>query len=560
MKKYAFLNYNYSLVLILFCGFLLRIIGVNFGLPFLYYPDEYHLIEHALQFGTGDLNPRFFDWPANVIMYFYFILYGLYYVVLKLTGSIHSPTDFALMFWKDPTTFYLIARSLTAVVSTFSIYLTYKIGELVYGKKAGIISALFIALSYLYVRDSHYAMCDIYLIFFLLLSVFFFLRFSQSSKWKHLIIASVFWGLATASKYGGSMLFLTLVVSVGANYRAIQKRFDGRALAIIVVCSLIAVVTFFIVTPYALLDYDRFIKTFLFMREYIQGNFGGYQGVKLGFHVEYSGYLWLFTQVIPQAVGVFSAVFLIAGTLYSLAEKRERKWILASFPIAFYLLVLGPINIFFPRYAFPLLPFMSIWGATFLLTMLEKMPVSRVVKRVVLVVFLMLLLGNPLVRIIRLDMALSGTDTRTQARNWILTNIPAGKKIALESFENSPQFESKGQYLLRFLDQNNKYIKYMKVDAPRTKYDFDYMWTHNQCPTTDILRRDGVDYIVLSSHNYGRYFTNYATLNYPNKPERVFYQEVMNSLPLIKEFKQPASLDSDRFHSPSPTIKIYVLH
>lgn len=120
-------------------------------MPFLFRPDESTLIETSLKFGTGDFNPHFFDWPALIIMYLLFVLYGSCYLIFKIFGIVHSSMDFSLMYWNDPTIFFLIARSLTALVSTGTIYVIYKIGSDVYTKKEGTIAALFLAVSYYYV-------------------------------------------------------------------------------------------------------------------------------------------------------------------------------------------------------------------------------------------------------------------------------------------------------------------------------------------------------------------------------------------------------------------------
>src|SRR3989344_5891622 len=45
------------------CGFKLRIWGLNFGLPYQFHQDEPIVVNHALAYGAGDLNPHFFIIP-----------------------------------------------------------------------------------------------------------------------------------------------------------------------------------------------------------------------------------------------------------------------------------------------------------------------------------------------------------------------------------------------------------------------------------------------------------------------------------------------------------------
>ena len=51
---------------ILALAFLLRLVGVQFGLPHLYHADEPIVVNHAVAYGAGDFNPHFFKIPPLV--------------------------------------------------------------------------------------------------------------------------------------------------------------------------------------------------------------------------------------------------------------------------------------------------------------------------------------------------------------------------------------------------------------------------------------------------------------------------------------------------------------
>ena len=74
-----------SLIGILLLAFFVRVWGNKFGLPQLYYWDEPTVVNRAIRFGSGDLNPHFFYYPA-LYMYVLFIVSGGYFVFGKLTG------------------------------------------------------------------------------------------------------------------------------------------------------------------------------------------------------------------------------------------------------------------------------------------------------------------------------------------------------------------------------------------------------------------------------------------------------------------------------------------
>ena len=58
---------------ILFLAFILRVWGIQFGLPDLYYADEPIVVNHALAYSSGDFNPHFFKIPP-LMSYLLFVI------------------------------------------------------------------------------------------------------------------------------------------------------------------------------------------------------------------------------------------------------------------------------------------------------------------------------------------------------------------------------------------------------------------------------------------------------------------------------------------------------
>ena len=48
-----------------------RIWGNDYGLPHTYHPDEGHIVNRAIRFHGGDLDPQFFNWPSLYICLLY---------------------------------------------------------------------------------------------------------------------------------------------------------------------------------------------------------------------------------------------------------------------------------------------------------------------------------------------------------------------------------------------------------------------------------------------------------------------------------------------------------
>ena len=77
-------NRTFIFISILLLGAVLRLAGIDFGLPFIYHNDERVIVNYALAFGNWDFNPHYFRLPP-LLSYILFFVYGLYYLMGSLT-------------------------------------------------------------------------------------------------------------------------------------------------------------------------------------------------------------------------------------------------------------------------------------------------------------------------------------------------------------------------------------------------------------------------------------------------------------------------------------------
>ena len=78
-------------------GLILRLWGIDFGLPFFNHYDEKHYLPVALKIlRTGDLNPHYFRNPP-LLTYLYSIVMFLYFIGGKLFGLFASEKDFGVL-------------------------------------------------------------------------------------------------------------------------------------------------------------------------------------------------------------------------------------------------------------------------------------------------------------------------------------------------------------------------------------------------------------------------------------------------------------------------------
>ena len=176
MKAIRFSRETVFLFGILALAFFLRGWGVRFGLPYLYHADEPIVVNHALAFGMGDLNPHFFKIPP-LVSYLLFICYGIYCVAGWGLGLFHSVRDFEQLFYFDPSSFYLIARLVFGVsLGTASVYVLYRLVKQFWNTQTALWASFFFAANFLHALDSHYVYDDIPLLFVLLLGFYFIFR------------------------------------------------------------------------------------------------------------------------------------------------------------------------------------------------------------------------------------------------------------------------------------------------------------------------------------------------------------------------------------------------
>src|SRR5205807_5851079 len=104
-----------ALGLLLVAALLLRLWGIKQGLPYSYNVDEAtHFVPRAVAFFSHDLNPHYFLNPPA----YSYLLHG----VFELWFGSGDAT--ARLFARDPTTVFVVARLVTAILGTAAVGLT----------------------------------------------------------------------------------------------------------------------------------------------------------------------------------------------------------------------------------------------------------------------------------------------------------------------------------------------------------------------------------------------------------------------------------------------------
>ena len=197
---------RYSLVLIIAAAFVLRIWGLGFGLPFVLHQDEPIVVNHALAYGAGDLNPHFFIIPP-FCSYVLFFFYVLFFLVGNIIGHFPGVETFALSFFKDPSAFYLIARLILGVIpSVVTVALVASLYRRLFSEKGAWYSSVIVAFSFLSVINGHYAYVDNVMVMFITATYVLIASIADSPSLRKYILAGVLLGFAVSTKYNAIVL------------------------------------------------------------------------------------------------------------------------------------------------------------------------------------------------------------------------------------------------------------------------------------------------------------------------------------------------------------------
>jgi 4-amino-4-deoxy-L-arabinose transferase-like glycosyltransferase len=515
------------LILILLLALAVRLVGISFGLPYIYHVDEARFANISLDYFSGDLNPHFFHVPT---LYTYMVagIWAVYFHTGKIFGVFDTTADFLGSFSENPTLFVILGRLLTVLLSVGTVFLVYWIGTKMYNRRVGTIASLFLIFSHVHNKISHYMVPDSPMIFLFMLAFLFIWYIYEKGDRKYYVLAGLFAGLAMATKYGGQILFLPLLLA--HVFRVLDRKQPVRDIFLSVplyLSGIFFVLGFFLGCPYCFLDYPAFWKGFSWQSQhlYVEGHFGS--------STAQPAWLFYLQNGFRENIGLLSQFLAIGGVAYSMIKHRKKDIILLSIPLVLFIII-GGWKAMAVRYLLPLTPFFILIASVFLdsiLTKIEsglaKSPASFLLhsgQKGWLSAFIILIFILPSIhKVTRFDMSLRQKDTRTVARDWIEENIPAGSYMAKEMY--GPPISEE-------------------------KYNVHYRHTLGQV-SIEYLSNRNVEFVVISDIMYSRFIS--APDEFPRQAN--FYKSLEERATLIKTFEPAWNEPLIDLHN--PTIKVF---
>jgi hypothetical protein len=469
-----FAEWNWVLGAIVALGVILRVWGMTFGLPYMTNPDEGAVIFNALRFlHSGNLSPDFFHWPS-LILYLHAALYAIYFLFGRLSGRFESVDDLAL---PDQLAMavgkaampeqFILGRAMSVAFGVLAVIAVYGVCRQMHaGRLAGWIAALFLSVEPVNVRYSQIIRPDIAAVFFAVASMFFALKILDDPRPRHYLLAGAFAGLAASSKYNAALIFVSIFV---AHFFCFQPR--GLLRKEIIFAAMASAGAFFLGTPFALLEPQRFLLQGLFADaiHYATGHAGA-EGNSLQWYVSF---LWSdLGGILVLALGQF---------VLTLARRDSKGWALFSFALVYF----GFVNLYqvhFDATILPAIPFLFAAAALFLVEvynfLIHQFSQQSAASPMALGALVIVLALPMLSMTVANDTRLLLPDGRDTAREWIDANLPVGSRIALEAY--SP-YVNRQHFMVEGFEG--------LIDHPPEWY-----------------AQNGFEYLVFSYGTYGRYY------------------------------------------------------
>ncbi len=488
--------------LILLCiitavGAAFRFYQLDFGFPERYHPDEPRKAGIALKMiETGDLDPNYFLHPS--------LLLYLTALLTKISYSLGLVTQL------DTVSANFCGRMVSAIAGTLSVPLVFLVTrELLKNSKIAVVSSAIFAVCPLAITCSRYLKEDSLLLFFVLLTAYLAFLACNKDSLKLLLLSGLAAGFASGSKYSGMLAFAAIAATPWVKTRSLIP--DFRQILWVAAAGLLVPVGFLITTPYALLNYNKFVSNF----EAEKGHMlTGHHKVIISSWSQY--WMYHFSRSFPAALSWPVLVACLIGIGAIIRNFRINFLVVLGLLLVFYLPA-ESVNAKPPpqpeRYIFPCLPF-AIIIASYLWYLVSRK------SRLLGVIVLLLLTIAPLYRSFGLASELS-PDTRVLMTEWITKNIPAGSKILIDA---------------------QPYSAFLPPDRYITKGIVSI--SDRRAISREQLRKDGYQYLLVTSPSYERYFLTRSA----DQVIKECFEDVFTNWELVKEVK--ADFGYYGFHNP----------
>ena len=391
--------------------------GLGFGLPHTQArPDETQIIDVTLYFLRGNFRPPFYDYPW-LYMWVLTGLYMAYYAWGVATGAFNTVSDLVASWALNWAPFFLISRGLSAAAGTATVVVVYRLARKLWDEATALVSALFMALTFIHARDSHFGTTDVTMTLFIVTSVSLLVSAHLTRRRILFAAAGLAGGLATGTKYNGAFLVAPLLASYLLNIidspgRRLAAAVDSRPLWFTVpfAAALGAGV------PFVIADVDRFwaaMRELSHSMQYGQGSL-----------TPENGWLHHLTYSLRYGVSLPLLIAGAAGILMLFLRQPRLAILLFAFP-AVYFAVAGSFGNLFFRYMIPIAPFLAVAAAWLVTDTVRRFTQSSLALALVAGVLILPSAFSTW----QFNRIVSATDNRVVVARWFAENVRPGESV-----------------------------------------------------------------------------------------------------------------------------------
>ena len=400
---------------VLLLALALRVWGLGWGLPsathyFSYHPDESVVLGASslptMNVFAGRLLPHFYNYGS---LQLYLVCFAN--TAAMLAGAIDIvPKDYAVWYpqWAK---MYLVGRCLSVGMGVGTVFAVYGTGAHLWGRRAGLLAALTLAIMPLHAQQSHFLTVDVPATFWASVSLLWAARLATNDPrpLRAALWAGVFAGLAMATKYNLALAVLPLAAACVA-----ARQWKPLALGLP-----LFVLVFLAACPGAILENALFLRDVRFEAVHLQN------AADPTFRDTGSGFVYHIARNLDAGLGLPLLLLALASVGYAAFKRGRGDGLLAAFALPYYVLI-SLVAVRYARYTIPLLPILALWvGRMAADWSRSALPLRRgggiFVGATVMV--LTLLYALPIIG----QMAV--TDPRDQAEAWLQAHAPVPATI-----------------------------------------------------------------------------------------------------------------------------------
>lgn len=469
-------------VAVLMLAAVLCLRGINFGLPALNDSDELMFELGAVRMLRGPtLNPGWFGHPATTTMYVLAVINALVFLIGHLFGWFGSVRGFAEAIYADPTWVILPGRVAMALFAVGTVFLVWRLGSTLFGRRAGLAAALLLAINPVHITYAQIIRSDMMACFFMLLVMLAAVRIMREGRWRDTVWAAFWLGLVVATKWPFALCALPVTGAIGlrmarspAQRRAVVGRHEaGR----FVLFGMMAIGFLLLASPYLVLDYPTVFRNLL--GEAQPHHLGATGGAPL------ANAWWYLAGPIYAGLGAAGLGLAVVGVA-RLGRQGEAAAILLPLIVAWFALICAQ-HLLWERWALPLMPLLALCAAP-VFAALDAFLRDRLTGALAWVAraLLVAVVCVPLLLLGERNRRERTNDTRQMASAWARAHIPAGSTVLIEHFA------------------------FDLIDAP---WQFRYPLAEAGCVDAKAMLQGKISYAMVDSARGARHNVDYGTMS-----------------------------------------------